>query len=473
MAVVNRSGHITSVSNVRQLIKDFGTCLNFASTGIVTLGTTNPFSGDFYFSTWIKWSGPNGAFQHIFAKRDYYGASTMMFDLYIDSTTSKLSLDTNVGQNDFGYVFPVGQWVQLIWVRDTASGLDDVYINGDRVASIASDAFGTGTGALISIGGIQSPTIESFNGRIDEVAIGQSAPNWDEAIAISSKYAYTDLWTFLKLDEGSGSTATDSSGNGNNGTIDTATYATDKVLSLRTAAARRKTVRDFVTSLKFNGTSTDRVSVAQGTDYPIHNLTNFSVAGWFKVDPNFAGANYFWSEGASSGNGFVHIGLGDTTNRWGVRYRVRTDASSVIMDNLGNQAANKILPQEWNHFAVTDANGTVKIYLNGVLVHSTTYTRGTVTTNLSRIGCLVLNGTNSNFWKGWLDEMLFYKEILTLTQVEDIFYDGKYPSTNIVSFYKMDEGSGSTLNDETGNAAGTISGATYSTDVAIDSRTAI
>jgi hypothetical protein len=61
--------------------------------------------------------------------------------------------------------------------------------------------------------------------------IGTTAPPWLDVVAMARRFTYPSQFCYFTFDEGSGSTANDSSGNGNTGTITTATYIRD--LSLR------------------------------------------------------------------------------------------------------------------------------------------------------------------------------------------------------------------------------------------------
>lgn len=226
----NPVGYPATVAEMRRLIKDFGTCLSFdGNNDQITIGTSNPFTGNFYFAAWVKWYGSTGGYQHLFAKRDSYGPTTTMFDLHLNNTTSLLALDTNVASANFAYLFPQYKWVHLVWVHNVTDSLEQIYINGDRVYNNTIKTLGSGTTALNTIGAIEATPTEGFNGRMDEIVVGQSAPTWGEVVVMYAKYNYPSKWTYFKLDEGSGSSATDSSGNSNTGTISGANYVTDKV----------------------------------------------------------------------------------------------------------------------------------------------------------------------------------------------------------------------------------------------------
>lgn len=226
--IPDTSANNQPISTSRQKIKDFGTCLSFSnSTDIVQLGTSNPFTGSFYFSAWVNWGGITGNFQSIFAKRNSYLASDLMFDFNAINTTGLLAVDTVTSYVQFGVSLPTAKWVHICWVHDTTLFKDKLYINSALVSNQNSATLGTGTSAPITIGGDQNPGQQNFKGFIDEVAIGTTIPTQEQVIAMKCRFDYPSLWTYLNFDEGSGSTAIDFSGNGNNGTITGATYSSN------------------------------------------------------------------------------------------------------------------------------------------------------------------------------------------------------------------------------------------------------
>lgn len=228
-------GQPVSIGIIRRSRRDFGTALDFRSGGIVKFGTGNPFSNaaGFYISFWVKWFGPNGAYQHILAKRDSYGTTTMMVDISINPSTGDLQLDTGSGQKDFGVNLPLYQWVHGCYVHNliTTDLQEQLYLDGQRVYTAGVTGQGTGTGALLTIGAAEVTAIEPFNGFIDEVVVGTGTSSWLDVVAMQRRFIYNNQFAYFKFDEATGNTALDSSGNGNNGIITTATYIRD--LSLR------------------------------------------------------------------------------------------------------------------------------------------------------------------------------------------------------------------------------------------------
>lgn len=241
-----RYGQPMQIGDVRQSLRDFATSLLFnGDNSYVSLGTENPFTSisdedPFFISMWVKWFGVNGEFQHLLAKRDSYGASTMNFDLYLKNTNGAIGMDTGAAATDTGFILPTGVWRHICW---THNGRDRLYVDCQLEADVSDRVLGTGTGAELVIGAVDTPKSESFNGLIDEVVIGLGNPTWKDVIAMKSKFKYTSdnasegtyyPWLYLKFDEGSGKTALDSSGNSRDGTISGAAYSSDVALKART-----------------------------------------------------------------------------------------------------------------------------------------------------------------------------------------------------------------------------------------------
>lgn len=217
--------------------RDFGTAIRLnGSTSYVNLGNGNPFAGDFFVHMRVKWFGPTATFQHLLSKRTSYGPTTMMFDLAIHNTTGAIIQDTGSSALDTGFTLPIGKWVDLVYTHD---GRDKVYINSQLEYQTTDRIMGTGTDAPITIGAVDTPLAEFFNGEIDEIVIGIGNPTWKDVVAMDAKSKFTSdsesegiyaPWTQLECNEGFGTTLVDSSGNGNDGTLVNCEYSSNVFL---------------------------------------------------------------------------------------------------------------------------------------------------------------------------------------------------------------------------------------------------
>ncbi|WP_084285447.1 LamG-like jellyroll fold domain-containing protein [Solirubrobacter soli] len=208
-------------------------------------------------------------------------------------------------------------------------------------------------------------------------------------IAPTMASAATNPVASYGFEETSGSTATDSSGNGNTGTI---------------TGATRVTTGKFGKALSFDGTS-DWVRVLDSNSLDL--TAGMTIEAW--VNPMSAGAyrtvvmkqrpgDLAWAlygSGPSTPSAQLTAGAGD--------YK-RADGSSV-------------LPQgTWSHLAATYDGATLRLYINGVLTASSAYS-GSL--NVST-GDLYIGGNNvwSEWFDGTIDEVRIYDRALAATEIQ-------------------------------------------------------
>jgi surface protein len=134
------------------------------------------------------------------------------------------------------------------------------------------------------------------------------------------------------------------------------------------------------------------------------------------------------------------LSLGHTDNRWQTGISIATGA--------------------WQHVAVVYDNGAMRFYFNGT-AYATTTTEG----NHSSAGTFTIGGNQSpggNYYRGLIDEVAVWNEALTAAEITTLYNSGigldaasnsgNYASaSNLVGYYKMNEGTGTTLVDASGN----------------------
>ncbi len=190
------------------------------------------------------------------------------------------------------------------------------------------------------------------------------------------------------FNEGTGTTAGDISGNGNNGTIDGATWTTSG---------------KYGGALVFNGTSalvtiTDSASLDLTTGMTIEAWMNPSVMSNIWEDVIYKGNDNYFLEGTSD-NGGVPV-MGGTFG-----------SSDAGLNGTGALPANT-----WTHLAATYDGTTMRLYVNGVQVASRAQTGAIATsTNPLQIGGDSLYG---QFFKGTIDEVRIYNVALTMAQIQ-------------------------------------------------------
>ncbi len=183
-------------------------------------------------------------------------------------------------------------------------------------------------------------------------------------------------------------------------------------------------------------------------------LTNFSVEAWIKTTATTGEQEIFaWAKRVSYGhitefrvsNGKLQLGINDGT------WASVTSSSSV---NSGN----------WIHVAVTKESSSVKLYINGKLDASATISKNPVE-NQIEIGYMQDDGNKRNFFPGTIDEVRIWTSVRSESDIKaNMFKELLGNETGFYAYYKMSDGSGTTLSDNQTNVTaktGTINGAVW------------
>ena len=228
-----------------------------------------------------------------------------------------------------------------------------------------------------------------------------------------------------KLDEGTGSTtAADSSGNANNGTLTNMDSATDWVTGRLSDALDFDGVNDYVSipnnnaSLRFTG--------------------NGTISTWVKMDSLSSG--YIFEKQSDAG-----------TNEWGMFLAMTADGrpwvAVVHTDGVAHQhslySTTAIQTGQWVHIAGVWNSPNLEIYINGVLADIQNIGTGTLrtgTTNPSIIGAAKDVPTIMDPFNGQIDDVRLYNRALTSEEIATLA--GASLQTGLVGWWKLDETSG-------------------------------
>jgi fibronectin type 3 domain-containing protein len=213
------------------------------------------------------------------------------------------------------------------------------------------------------------------------------------AVTVSvSNTTTTGLVAAYGFDEGTGTTAGDSTASGLNGTLNGAAWVT---------------TGKYGKALSFNGTSS-LVTVADAG--PLHLSAAMTLEAW--VYPTTASTNFATAvlkERGTTGLAYS-LYVTDGANR---------PPSGYI--NVGgvdrNATGTMVLPlNTWTHLAVTYNGSTFRLYVNGVQVASKSQT-GTIASSTSplRIGG---NSVWGEYFNGLIDELRVYNTALTQAQIQ-------------------------------------------------------
>lgn len=217
-------------------------------------------------------------------------------------------------------------------------------------------------------------------------------------------------WEF---DDGSGSSAVDSSGDGNDGTLIGASWTSGVVGS---------------GSLDFNG-GVDQVTIPSAAFSNVD--TEFSVAMWVYGSEEQPRNDTVFSATDGSGNRVLNIHI-----PWG-NSRVYWDAGNsggTVYDRVDQLAEEWQIKGKWNHWVFTKnaSSGEMKIYCNGSLWHTGT--------DKFRTMAGISNATISSSlgFDGMIDDVRIYSMELAAATVEALYVANREPYLQWADQYGMD-----------------------------------
>jgi hypothetical protein len=189
------------------------------------------------------------------------------------------------------------------------------------------------------------------------------------------------------FNEGTGTVVNDASGNGNNGTINGATWTTSG---------------KYGNALNFNGTNAlvtinNAASLQLTTGMTLEAWVYPTVTGPWWGDVIYKGNDNYYLDGTSNPSGFPAMG--------------GTLPNAPPLYGTGGLALNT-----WAHLAATYDGATMRLYVNGVQVASRAQTGAIETsTNPLQIGGDSIYG---QYFTGRIDEVRIYNRALSATQIQ-------------------------------------------------------
>ncbi len=391
-----------------------------------------------------------------------------------------------------------GSWHHVAVVYSTITGEAKLYIDGalDNSATLTS-------GNIVSadrepqIGDVYyTSRANYFNGTMDELAIWNRALSANEILALYQNYHPSGIWNaafdanstanwnainwggdlnyggelaagantklLMHLNEGSGGTANDASGNGNNGTLfNGATWSSPG---------------RFGNALQFDGTD-DYVKFS-ASNMPTGERT---VELWFYTGDTTASRQLFGYGGNNNSPAcssfLIHLSADKKSIYVGRHY----PGCEVLAYSAGSAMANA-----WNHLAFTANAGGSRLYVNGQLVVSNSVVISTYVSGKDGfVGAMPGGGgigtyvdPNYPYWKGNIDEVAVYNAALDANAILEHYRKGAAnirfrtrtasaqgalggaewsnqreldSNSDINGLWHFNEGSGSTANDSSGN----------------------
>ncbi|MDD4027297.1 MAG: LamG domain-containing protein, partial [Candidatus Shapirobacteria bacterium] len=354
-----------------------------------------------------------------------------------------------------------GKWHHVATTLDSNTKLKTVYLDGINVGSTVT------TGSIIYNQGVLAfpySTATYGNGLIDEFKIYNYARTGKQIIedmtagasAVSSK----SMIAYYKFDEGYGTT-TSNWGNGSttlNGTLTGTTIPTWTNDSKSGKAINLNGINSFA-----------RTGIIPASDA-------FSLSVWFKANQVRDQNRIYWGTGTDK----AILAFSGTSGY--LTWYMSTSGGNTGYKNT----SKKININDWNHVVLVYNGSIVKCFINGVEDGITSTLTGTSVASAINLGTNYNN--TGNWFDGKIDEVKAYNYALTAEEIKQDYNQGSsisFGSTtqNIggtttsldycipgdtsycaspVAEWKMDEGTGTSIVDTSGNNnTGTISGATW------------
>jgi len=426
---VNSSGNSNDLTwnrNVSSAIGKFSSGMNFdgfgdyaeAATDVLDVGT-NSVS----LATWIKASNTS-AQPFIIDSRSTWGGTLAGITLSTTATTHYATIrlaDGAIGPYEFAGTTSIldDEWHHVVGVIDRDQKKVFIYVDGQLQGNHdLNSALGSLSGSTamhFGLKGTADSATNALNGTLDETRIYNRALKPDE---VEKLYRFAPGPVgYWKMDEGSGTSTADSSGNGYTATI---------------VNSPSWDVGKYGSSLNFDSLS-DYMTV---NNVPVGNY-DWTISAWTKFP---LANNGSWRTMLRNGGSHHHI-IVQSDGQLGT-YSPSFFSSGFDVDTLS---------AGWHYITAVGSGTTTTFYIDG---------RTVGVSNAKESGAIiVIGGIGSQNW-GSLDDLRIYNYARTTQQiVQDMnagHPTGGSPVGSQVSYWKFDESSGQAVNDTLGVQNGTL-----------------
>lgn len=171
-----------------------------------------------------------------------------------------------------------------------------------------------------------------------------------------------------------------------------------------------------------------------------------SFEGWIKPSSFKSASPYISSimgtEVSDSNSAFLRLGDAGLANN---KLQFVVSINNVQQKLASATALNA---NTWYHVAATYDGSNMKIYINGTLDATKAQSGSVNSTGAFNVGYLYNTSRNFN---GKVDEVRVWKRALSQTEISQNMCNVSVPASSLAAYWKFNEGSGSTVQDTSGN----------------------
>lgn len=412
-------------------------------------------TSSFTISTWFKHASAPGA-DILISRAD--AVNGVGWKLYMDSSGFIcFGIDGIAGSFPQDSACTTTSYADSSWhyaagVKATTSSIT-LYIDGLQMAqdiAISSSTM-SGTNSPFTIGNDFDNGTNGWVGFIDEVKYYNFAKTAaqiktdfasrgnpdDTAVQFGQApgdFLTKGLMAYWELDDNTGSSAPDSSGNQKNGNIQ---------------GGASWTAGKFGPAVLFDDVND---SVSFGTNAIMHGGSAGTISAWVYPDTAVDPADIVYSEDSSGDLSTVlQLNISGTSH-----FAFNIDQSNGTWKVCEDPAL--AVTNTWTHVVGEYERGitnTIRLYINGALVCTNTTWDGTFRSTINKVYLGRNTGGGGAFWSGKIDEVRIYNRSLGSKEVESLYNWAPGP----VGWWKMDDNTGTTSVDSSGNGnTGTFEG---------------
>lgn len=446
-----------------------GNSLDFDGTNdYVTLGDVDAIDGltTFTFEAWIR-PVTVATGERIFSKEVGSGSDGISMGVF-GASGDQLQLAARNGSNSFGFtdsVLSIGSWNHVAYVYNGAGSGNDgklkCFVNGIERPMTYSNTIPSSfsSNAQSFVMGLRSSALDlPFDGEMDEVRVWSDVrteqeikDNLNRKLNVANEsnlLAYYQFNTGIASGTNTGvNVATDRSGTGNSGTL--TNFALSSTASNWLTSAAVVADQNIANSLQGAGNALnfDGVSefVAVADNASLETSSTLTVEAWVRPDvtTSFRGIAARYFSGGDASNVFaLQINSGN--------YQFLINESDNNLISASATATASI----WTHVAGVADGNNVNIYVDGILIASTSYD-GTITSNSARELFLGKYRTEDQFgtYDGLIDEVRIWNTARTASEIQANMFESLSGSeSGLVAYYTFNESTGTTLDDNSTNS---------------------